>query len=140
MIEDSRRQRAEELLGARVDPVHVLDDDDGRSPLALTQDDGAEKIVRPVAQSRALEAQEKLRRHGNPEEVVKEPRALALFLFDVQRAQTVGYSLLDLVRRETFGQIQIVPVQLQNGAVRHRATVGDARRLELEVRGIIETS
>ena len=80
MIRQSCRQRAQELFGARVDPVHVLDDDDDRSPLALAQEDGAEQIVRPVAQGRALDALEKLFGHGHPEEVVKEQRALIIIL------------------------------------------------------------
>ena len=71
MVASPLGQRLQEVLGARVDPLHVLDDHDHRSPLALAENHGSENLVRSIAQPGSLHPQQELLRHREAQEMVQ---------------------------------------------------------------------
>jgi len=138
MLVDALRQPLEEFLRAGVDPMQVLQDHDDGPPRALAEDDGAEDLVRAVPKPGALSAQQEFRRHREAQEVMEhEGRLLAL---EPERDEPRGDSPPHVVRRELLGELEISPIQLDERAVCHRATVGRAGRLELQVLACVQAS
>jgi hypothetical protein len=111
--------------------VHVFDDEDYRPQSALTEDDGAQELVRAAPELGALHAKEELRRHRKAQEMVKQERGL--LALDSEHGEPRGNSPPDLLGRELLEEIEVSPVQLDQRTVRHGATEGRAGRFELQV-------
>ena len=129
----------EELLGAGVDPVHVLDDA-GRPALGAL---ARRSIVAQEHRSSSLQlrrphAEEELRRGGHAEKVGEEDRAL--LALQVQRLRAARRRAVASPRADPLREVEVARAQLQDRSIRHGAPVGRARRLELQVAVRIEAA
>ena len=136
MAGQARRQMREEFLRGRVDPVHVLDDQDERRRFARAEQHVAQHVEGPLLQLGARQAVEKFRRRGHAEEVGEQDgRFLA---FQAEELKLFGDTVPELLACDPLGQTEVSPQQLHDRAVRHGAAVRHARRLQLEGSGAVE--
>src|SRR5262249_38812789 len=103
-------QVREEFLRSRIDPVHVLDDEDEERPLARAEEYVAQQIKGPLLELGARQAIEEFRRGGNAKEVGEQNgRLLSLHS---QELKLVGHPASQLVASDPFGQPEVAPQQL----------------------------
>ena len=130
MAGQAGRQMRQEFLGGRIDPVHVLDDEDERRQRAGAEEHVAQRAQEPLFQLRTGKAVEKLRRGGHTEEVGEQDGAL--LPLQAQALQFLGDAAPDLLATAPLDEAEVAPQQLHDRAVRHGAAIGGAGRLQLE--------
>ena len=123
-------QVLEELVRARIDPVHVLDHQDGGLGLTGAEEHGPQHIERALLELRARKAEEKRLRCRDAQEVGDQgDRLVAL---DPERLEPLLDEGPYLVAGEPFRETKVPPQELQDRVVGDRGAVGEAGRLELE--------
>ena len=123
---------SEELLGARVEPVDVLDDEHDRRRPARAQEDVAQT---QRASFTGLGPERRLRNSGgaeHAEEMGEQRQRLFVPAIEVRVERARRPACGERPRRHGLRQIAGSAAELQDRAVRNRAAVRDARGLELE--------
>ena len=107
MARQAPRQVREEFLRGRIDPVHVLDDEDEEGGLARAEEHLAQQLVGPLLELRAGQAIEEFRRGGDAEEVgEQDDRVLSL---QAEELELVGHPVSDLVAGDPFVESEVAP-------------------------------
>ena len=138
MVGQAAREIREELLGGRVDPVEIFDDQDQGGGLARTENHLAKGAEGALLELGARQAIEKFLRGGHAQEVGEQDTSL--FVLQAQESKLFGDAAPEFLAGAYIGETEVPAQQLHDGAVRHGAAIGHAGRFQLEDPGRIEPS
>src|SRR5215467_15707327 len=123
----------EELLRGRVDPVHVLDDDDDRPCVAHATEEVTNRVQGAFLELGTGHAIEKFRWGGHPEEVGQQHgRFVALEAYE---PELFNYATPDIFAGHAIGEIEVASQYFHDRAIRHRPPIGGAGGLQLDGSG-----
>ena len=130
------RQVFEKLLRARVDPVHILDHQDGRLGVGRAKQDGPYRVEGTLLswgpeKRRRNDSAPRRRGSGRPGWPVPRPRYRA--------PQAAWRQRTYLVAGQPLGEPHVPPQELQDRVVRDRGAVGQAGRFQLEKTRLFQT-
>src|SRR5215468_2246154 len=123
----------EELLRGRVDPVHVLDEDDDRPCVAHAKEEVTNRVQGPFLELGTGHAIEKFRWGGHPEEVGQQHgRFVALEAYE---PELFNYATPDIFAGHAIGEIEVASQYFHDRAIRHRPPIRGAGGLQLDGSG-----
>ena len=132
-------QQLQELLGAGVDPVHVLDHQHDRRSLAFAGR-APRRGDRSSSLSSCAPCEADRRNSGGADAPRKWARRIEGSSPRGRALQPLGDALSDFLGRHPLREAEVSAVQLHDRPISHRVPVGCARRLELQVAVRIEAA
>src|SRR5262249_25454862 len=104
------RQMRQEFLGSRIDPVHVLDDEDKWHQLAGAEEHVAHHVQEPLFQLSTGKAVEKLRRGRHAKKMGEQHGAL--FSLQTQELELLSDTTPELLATDSHREAEVAPQQL----------------------------
>src|SRR5262252_9463726 len=123
----------EELLRSRVDPVHVLDDDDDRPCVAHAKEEVTNRVQGPFLELGTGHATEKFRWGRHPEEVGQQDGRFVTL--EAQDPELFDDASPDVFTGHAIGEIEVASQYFHDRAIRHRPPIRGAGGLELDGSG-----
>ena len=118
----------QELIRGRVDPVHVLDDEDERLLLAHAEKHVANRAEGPLLELGARQPVEEFRRRRHAQEMGEQDTPL--LPLQAQELVLLGHMTTDLVGGDSLEETETASQQIDDRTVRHGAAVRGAGRLQ----------